>query len=218
MTAFIFDLDGTLVDTVYPHVIAWQAAFRTADLEIDGWRIHRRIGLSRSLLLEALKRECACKISLEEAEKIEQQHRDHFGRLIGQCRPTRGALDLLARLRQSQIPFGIATSGSRPGIDPLLERLKIDDSTVVVEGKCVSHGKPEPQVLISCQEQMGVRVEECFVVGDAVWDLLSAGRARMFSIGLLCGGAGAETLFEAGAFRVFEDPAELLDSLYQLGL
>ncbi|HEY2881447.1 MAG TPA: HAD family hydrolase [Pirellulales bacterium] len=218
MTAFIFDLDGTLVDSVYAHVLAWQAALKAAGLEIDGWRIHRRIGLSGALLLQALNRECGCNISSDEAHQIERHHGEQFNQFIGQCRPTRGAVELLAHLRESQIPVGIATSGSRPGIDPLLRSLKLDDSTIVVGGKRVSHGKPEPDEFVACQQKLGVRPEECFVVGDAVWDLLAAGRARMFSIGLLCGGAGAETLFEAGAYRVFEDPAELNDSLYQLGL
>ena len=99
-----------------------------------------------------------------------------------------------------------------------MEALEIDDGTVVIERKKVDHAKPEPDELLRCQQQLGVRADECFVVGDAIWDLLAAARARMLSIGLLCGGTGAQSLFEAGALRVFGDPAQLLDSLYQLGI
>jgi phosphoglycolate phosphatase-like HAD superfamily hydrolase len=96
--------------------------------------------------------------------------------------------------------------------------LGIDSSVIVIEGKKVSHPKPEPDELLACQQRLNVPVEECFVVGDAIWDLLAAGRAKMFSIGLLSGGHAARELFDAGAYRVFDDPAHLLESLYQLGI
>ena len=130
----------------------------------------------------------------------------------------RGAIALLRCLKEKSIPFGIATSGTKPGIDPSLACLGIDDGVPVVEGRKVIHPKPEPDELISCQKKLNVDRDECFVVGDAIWDLLAAGRARMFSIGLLSGGYGAEELFDAGAYRVFSDPAHLLESLYQLGI
>jgi HAD superfamily hydrolase (TIGR01549 family) len=216
--AFIFDLDGTLIDSVYQHVVAWRQAFQEAGLNVDSWRIHRRIGMSGGLLLQALEHECTRGVSADQLTRIEHRHNELFERSISTVLPLRGAVELLAHLKDKNIPFGIATSGSRPGINPLLQALGIDEDVVVVERKKVNHAKPEPDELLRCQQQLGVGTDACFVVGDAVWDLLAAGRARMFSIGLLCGGAGAETLFEAGAFRVFKDPAELLDSLYQLGI
>ena len=118
------------------------------------------------------------------------------------CRPLRGAVQLLKRLRGLAIPFGIATSGSRPGINPSLEALQINDDVVIVEGKKTEHPKPEPDELEECRKRLGVRAQQCFVVGDAIWDLLAASRARMFGIGLLSGGYQAHELFDA-AHRVF---------------
>ena len=214
MAAFIFDLDGTLVDSSYAHVVAWQQALREADLEVDAWRIHRRIGMSGGLLLHALSDELGCRVTTDQAQRIDKR----LQQSPSPCRPLRGAVASLRCLKEKLIPFGIATSGAKPGIDPSLECLGIDDGVPVVEGKKVSHPKPEPDELISCQKQLKVDRDECFVVGDTIWDLLAAGRARMFSIGLLSGDYGGEELFDAGAYRVFSDPAHLLESLYQLGI
>jgi len=218
MTAFIFDLDGTLIDSVYAHVLAWQEALADFDVSVDAWRINRRIGMSGGMMLQALSNELNCEVRPEMAKQMEKRHSELIENFRSKCRPLRGAVALLQSLRADGIPFGIATSGNRPGIDPSLLALGIPDDTVVIEGKNSPHGKPEPDELLRCQQKLQVEPEECFVVGDAVWDLLAASRARMFSIGLLTGGYAPSELFEAGAHRVFADPAELLSSLYQLGL
>jgi HAD superfamily hydrolase (TIGR01509 family) len=218
MPAFIFDLDGTLIDSVYAHILAWQQAIGEADIPVDAWHIHRRIGMSGTVLLHALCQELGCQVSSTQADQIEKRHAELYPSFQHEHRPLRGAVKLIAKLRAAQIPFGIATSGSRPGIDPSLKALGIERDVVVVEGKEVGHPKPEPDEFLRCQQTLGVRTDECFVVGDAVWDLLAAGRARMFSIGLLSGGNSAEELFKAGAFRVFADTEELRESLYQLGI
>jgi HAD superfamily hydrolase (TIGR01549 family) len=154
----------------------------------------------------------------ELAKRLQKRHGELFQKSDCGCRPLRGAVQLLKRLRGLAIPFGIATSGSRPGINPSLEALQINDDVVIVEGKKTEHPKPEPDELEECCKRLGVRAQQCFVVGDAIWDLLAASRAGMFSIGLLSGGYPARELFDAGAHRVFCDPAELDQSLYQLGL
>jgi HAD superfamily hydrolase (TIGR01549 family) len=218
MPAFIFDLDGTLIDSVYAHVLAWQQALRDFDIPVDGWRINRRMGMSGGLLLHALSDELNCEIEAARATDIEKRHSELFQAFQPKCRPLKGAVSLLQCLKEQGIPFGVATSGNRPGIDPSLEALGIIDDTIVIEGKGSKHPKPEPDELVRCQEALKVKAEECFVVGDAVWDLLAASRAQMFSIGLLTGGYASAELFEAGAHRVFADPAELKSSLYQLGI
>jgi HAD superfamily hydrolase (TIGR01509 family) len=218
MPAFIFDLDGSLIDTAYAHVVAWQQALYEAGLPVDSWRIHRRIGMSGGLLLHALSDELGCKVTNDQAAQVDKRHGELFQQSAAQCRPLRGARELLKRLKEQSIPFGIATSGTRPDINPSLECLGIGKDVIVIEGKKVSHPKPEPDELLVCQEKLDVPVKECFVVGDAIWDLLAAGRAGMFSIGLLSGGHGPQELFNAGAHRVFDDPADLLESLYQLGI
>ena len=125
---------------------------------------------------------------------------------------------LLEELRDRDIVHGIATSGRRPSIDASLESLGIGDETVVVQRGDVARAKPEPDLFLECARRLGQDAEECYVIGDAVWDLLAARRARMLSIGLLSGGYGADELQGAGAFRVYRDAAELQASLDELGI
>src|SRR5213078_664426 len=176
MRALIFDLDGTLVDTVYPHVVAWQQALEEAGMTIDGWRIHRRIGMSGGLFTRAVAREAGRPLTPEEAEEIQQRHGQLFREYLLERRPLPGAVELLAELRESGIAHGIATSGRRPEIDASLDVLGVGPETVVVERGHVERAKPEPDLFLSCSEQLGVPPEECYVIGDAVWDLLAARR------------------------------------------
>jgi HAD superfamily hydrolase (TIGR01509 family) len=218
MPALIFDLDGTLVDTVYAHVFAWQRALAEAELPIDGWRIHRRIGMSGGLFTRAVARELGRPLTTAEVEAIQARHGQLFRELLPERRPLPDAAELLAELRALGVPHGIATSGRRPEINASLEALGIGDETVVIERGNVERAKPEPDLFLACADRLGVPPEECYVVGDAVWDLLAARRARMLSIGLLSGGYGEDELISAGAFRVYRDTKELHASLDELGV
>ena len=218
MPALIFDLDGTLVDTVYAHVFAWQRALAEAGLAIDGWRIHRRIGMSGGLFTRAVARELGRPLTSTEVEAIQARHGQLFRELLPERRPLPGAAELLTELRTAGVPFGIATSGRRPEIDASLETLALGPETVVVERGNVQRAKPEPDLFLACAARLSVSPEECYVIGDAVWDLLAARRARMLSIGLLSGGYGEDELTRAGAFRVYRDTKELRESLDELGL
>jgi len=215
--ALVFDLDGTLIDTVYAHVFAWQRALAEADLPIDGWRIHRRIGMSGGLFARAVAREVGRELSPDEAEDIQRRHGEIFRELLPERRPLPGARELLAELRRRGVIHGIATSGRRPEIDKSLEALGVGAETVVIDRGSVARAKPAPDLFLACQEALGVEAGDCYVVGDAVWDLLAARRARMLSIGLLSGGYGADELLAAGAYRVYEDAEELRTSLDELG-
>jgi len=216
--ALIFDLDGTLIDTVYAHVFAWQRALAEAGLPIEGWRIHRRIGMSGGLFTRAVARELGRPLSDGEVEQIRKRHGELFRELMPERRPLPGAVALLAHLREIGVPFGIGTSGRRPEIDASLDALGIGGEVVVVERGDVLRAKPEPDLFLACQERMGVQIRDVTVVGDAVWDLLAARRAGMLSVGLLTGGYGEDELARAGAFRVYRDPAELDASLDELGI
>ncbi|WP_394823183.1 HAD family hydrolase [Pendulispora albinea] len=218
MRALIFDLDGTLVDTVYAHVFAWQQALAEAGMSIDGWRIHRKIGMSGGLFTRALARELGRSLEPGEARALQDRHGVIFRQLLPERRPLPGAIALLRRLRELEVPHGIATSGRRPEIDPSLRALEIPASTVVIERGDVARAKPEPDLFLACQSRLSVAAEECYVIGDAVWDLLAARRARMMSIGLLTGGYGEDELSGAGAYRVYRDAAELDASLDELGV
>jgi HAD superfamily hydrolase (TIGR01549 family) len=218
MAALIFDLDGTLVDTVYAHVFAWQRALAEAGMAVDGWRIHRRIGMSGGLFTRAVARELGREISPAEADELQQRHGELFLEFLVERRALPGAVELLRFLREKGIQYGIATSGRRPEIDASLAVLGIGPETLVVDRGHVLRAKPAPDLFLNCQQRLGVPIEDCFVVGDAVWDLLAARRARMLSIGMLSGGYGEDELTRAGAFRVYNDPAELHSALDELGI
>jgi HAD superfamily hydrolase (TIGR01509 family) len=218
VTALIFDLDGTLIDTVYAHVFAWQRALSEAELAIDGWRIHRRIGMSGGLFARAVARELGRRLTQSEVEAIQNRHGELFRQLLPERRPLPGAVELLRELREAGIPHGIATSGRRPEIDASLAALGVSPETVVVDRGDVRRAKPAPDLFLEAQARLGAAPADCYVIGDAVWDLLAARRAGMLSVGLLTGGYGEDELVRAGAFRVYTDAAELRGSLDELGL
>jgi HAD superfamily hydrolase (TIGR01509 family) len=220
MPALIFDLDGTLVDTVYAHVFSWQKAFLEADMSIDGWRIHRKIGMSGGLFTRAVGREIGHELSDDEARELQANHDRLFREMLPahERRPLPGAKEILVALRERGVTHGIATSGSRPGIDASLDALDVPDDMVIIQRGDVARAKPEPDLFLECAKRLEVEPEDCYVIGDAVWDLLAARRARMLSIGLLSGGYGADELLGAGAFRVYRDAAELQSSLDELGV
>jgi HAD superfamily hydrolase (TIGR01509 family) len=215
--ALIFDLDGTLVDTVYAHVFAWQRALADAGMPVDGWRIHRRIGMSGGLFARAVAREVGRQLTPDEVEAVQRRHGEIFRDLLPHRRPLPGAVELLAELRRRGIAHGIATSGRRPEIDVSLQALRIPPETVVIARGDVARAKPAPDLFLACQEALGAAARDCYVVGDAIWDLLAARRAAMLSIGLLSGGYGEDELLGAGAFRVYQDTSELHRSLDELG-
>jgi HAD superfamily hydrolase (TIGR01509 family) len=218
MRAVIFDLDGTLVDTVYAHTLAWQRVLREANIRIEAWKVHRLIGMSGGLLVTAAGHEIGRELSADEVQRLQQRHGAVYKEILPERDPLPGAVDLLRHLRDKRIAFGIATSGKREDVKPSLAALGVPDGVVVVDRSDVERAKPEPDLFLACQEKLGVSKDECYVVGDAVWDLLAARRAGMLSIGLLSGGYGQEELTRAGAYRVYANPAELLGLIYQLGL
>ena len=218
MKALIFDLDGTLVDSVYAHVLAWQLAFAEAGMPIDGWRLHRRMGMSGGLFKRAVMRELGRTISMPRLKGLDKRHGELFRQFLPKPRPLPGAVELLRFLRRNTIVHGIATSNQRPNINPSLKALGVTKDTVVVERGDVARAKPEPDLFLECSERLGVEVKDCYVVGDAVWDLMAARRAGMLSVGLLSGGYGEDELVRAGAFRVFRDAADLHNYLDELGV
>jgi HAD superfamily hydrolase (TIGR01549 family) len=217
-TAFLFDLDGTLVDSVYQHVLAWREALETEGIDLSVWRIHRKIGMSGGLFTNMLLRETQVEIDPARVERLQRLHAEAYKRNRADVRPLPGATALLTALTNAQIPWAIATSGRLETAGPVLERLGVDLSrTPVVTRDHVKFAKPEPDLFLAAAERLGVRIETASVVGDSVWDMLAATRARALGIGLLSGGYGLEELERAGAYRVYEDPADLLKHLDEVG-
>ena len=216
--AFLFDLDGTLVDSVYQHVLAWREALEAVGFELSVWRIHRRIGMSGGLFLNALARETGRQLTAADVARVQQTHAAAFLRQVAQVRPLPGARELLAYLTRTGVPWAIATSGRRESAQPMIEMLGIAPDVPVVTRDQVEHAKPDPDLFLAAAERLGVAVETAIVVGDSVWDLLAARRARALGVGLLSGGYGQDELERAGAYRVYEDPADLLLHIDELGI
>ena len=217
-TAFLFDLDGTLVDSVYQHVLAWREALETEGIDLSVWRVHRKIGMSGGLLTNILLRETQVDIDPARVERLQRLHAEAYKRNLANMRPLPGAIALLTALTNAQIPWAIATSGRLETAAPVLEKLGVDLSrTPVITRDQVKFAKPEPDLFIAAAERLDVRIETASVVGDSVWDMLAATRARALGIGLLSGGYGLEELERAGAYRVYEDPADLLKHLDEVG-
>jgi len=212
-TAFLFDLDGTLVDSVYQHVLAWKESLDAEGIDLSVWRIHRKIGMSGGLFTHILLRETGMEITHDRVERLRIGHAAAYGRLAdaGSVKPLPGAIALLAWLTDAGIPWGIATSGRMETAAHNLEALGVDPSKVpVVTRDQVRHAKPDPDLFVTCAERLGMDIREAVVLGDSIWDMLAAQRARALGIGLLSGGYGENELERAGAYRVFADPADLL--------
>src|ERR671931_532419 len=216
--AFLFDLDGTLVDSVYQHVLAWREALEVAGIELSVWRIHRRIGMSGGLFVNALLRETGHRVTAEEAERLQRLHTEAYLRQVKQVRPLPGARELLAYLSQAGVPWAIATSGRLETAGPALGFLGVDSDVPIVTRDQVAHAKPDPDLFLAAAERLQVTISNSVVVGDSVWDLLAACRARALGIGLLSGGYGQDELERAGAYRVYQDPADLLRHLDEVGV
>ena len=217
-TAFLFDLDGTLVDSVYQHVLAWREALEAGGIHLAVWRIHRQIGMSGGLFVNALAREMGRRLSAEEAERIHQVHSEAFKRYSSQVRPLPGASELLSYLTASNVPWAIATSGRMESASLSLHLLGINTDVPIITRDMVQHAKPDPDLFLAAAEKLGVDISDSVVVGDSIWDLLAARRARALGVGLLAGGYGREELERAGAYRVYNDPADLLRHLDEVGV
>jgi HAD superfamily hydrolase (TIGR01549 family) len=216
--AFLFDLDGTLVDSVYQHVLAWREALDREGIDLSVWRIHRRIGMSGGLFTNMLLRETGLELDPHRIERLQRLHAEAYKRNRTSIRPLPGARALLDALTTAEIPWAIATSGRLETAGPVLETLGVDlERTPVVTRDQVKYAKPEPDLFLTAAHRLRVGIETASVVGDSVWDMLAARRARALGIGLLSGGYGREELERAGAYRVFEDPADLLKHLDEVG-
>ncbi len=216
--SFLFDLDGTLIDSVYQHVIAWRTALSEIGIDLSVWRIHRRIGMSGGLFVSALLRETGRSLSQADIEMLQQAHAVQYRAQADSVSPLPGARDLLGALTAAGVPWAIATSGYAATARPALALLGLPDDTPMVTRDMVRHAKPDPDLFLAAAALLGVDPRYAMVVGDSVWDLLAARRAGALGVGLLSGGYGREELERAGAYRVYADPAEMLARLDEVGV
>lgn len=216
--SFLFDLDGTLVDSVYQHVLAWQQALHAAGIELSVWRIHRRIGMSGGLFTEMLLREVSVQITPDLLETLQRHHAEAYARLVPWVRPLPGATELLAYLTEAKLPWAIATSGRMISAQHNLRALGIDPTVAtVITRDDVVHAKPDPDLFIAAAERLGTDIHSAVIIGDSIWDMLAARRAHGLGVGLLSGGYGQDELERSGAIRVYEDPADMLRHIDEVG-
>jgi beta-phosphoglucomutase-like phosphatase (HAD superfamily) len=148
-TAFLFDLDGTLVDTVYLQVLAWREALEAAGIELAVWRIHRRIGMSGGLFVNELSRETGHRLTAEEEADIQRWHAEAYARQAKEIRPLPGARELLSYLTQIGLPWAIATSGRLESARPALDVLGVGSEIPVITRDQVQYAKPDPDLFLA---------------------------------------------------------------------
>jgi HAD superfamily hydrolase (TIGR01509 family) len=216
--ALLFDLDGTLIDSVYQHVLAWQEALTAFGIELSVWKIHRRIGMSGGLFVTALLRETGGWLSAGQIRELNLAHAEAFGRRRDSVRVLPGARELLETLTRRGVTWAIATSGLAVAAQPALEMLGLPPDTPLVTRDQVRHAKPDPDLFLAAAARVGADIGNAVVVGDSIWDLLAARRAGALGVGLLSGGYGSDELERAGAYRVYADPADLHAHLDEIGV
>jgi HAD superfamily hydrolase (TIGR01549 family) len=207
--AVLFDIDGTLVDSNYLHVDAWDRALAEIGHPVDVWRIHRGIGMDSGKLLEGLLGDAP---ELHSAAK--EEHARFYAESNSRLRPIAGARDLLHELARRDYQVVLATSAPQEELDALLDVLDVGgDVDAVTSGEDVETAKPDPDIIESALEKASSPASRAVMVGDAVWDMKAAARAGVISIGVLTGGYSREELLDAGATAVYDDVAELLAEL-----
>jgi len=215
--AILFDLDGTLMDSNYEHVTAWRLALRRAGVETPNAFLHRCIGMRGDLLVKAVYKEIGKNVSERTVGKLEKLHKAYFEKTLSSIKPLPGATALLKALTRRKVPWAIATGGDKSTVQKMTRPLGMPMAPVITADD-VDQAKPEPDVFLLAAQRLGMALSDCIVVGDSVWDLLGARRARALGVGLLCGGSGAAELTQAGAYRVYKHPADLLDHIVEIGI
>ena len=216
--AVLFDVDGTLVDSVYQHVAAWCEVLERTGIAFPAWRIHRRIGLGGELFVEALLADTGRTATPAAVKRLLRRHDSAFARRARQVKALPGARELLRFLSKAGVPWALATSGRAEDARPALEALGLRSGVAVVTGDEVAHAKPAPDLFVAAAERLGVPVAASLIVGDSVWDFTAARQVGADGVGLLSGGYGRDELVHAGAARVYQDPADLLRRIGDLGV
>lgn len=210
--AVVFDLDGTLVDTVVARIDAWETVFGEFGIPVMRSRLEPMIGMDGRRLAADVAAAAGTPIDAAAAEVIDRRAGALFDQLNRDPRPLPGARDALARLDAAKMSWAIATSSRAEQVVASVAALRLDHDPRIVDGSSVERAKPAPDLLLLAARQLGAKPEECWYVGDSTWDMQAAVAARMVAIGVLAGAAvGAEALREAGATAV-------LDTLDQLAL
>jgi HAD superfamily hydrolase (TIGR01509 family) len=208
--AILFDVDGTLVDSNYLHIHAWQRAFAEVGIDVETWRIHRSIGMDGATLVRSFSDDAPD----ETQKRLKDLHSQYYAEMAPLLRPLPGARTLLQRVADLGLQVVLATSAPEDELALLRKVLDCDDIVAEVTSSAdVDTAKPQPDIVNVALERAGTSAERAVFVGDAIWDAEASARAHVKSIGVLSGGVSRGELETAGAVLVFENADDLLKHL-----
>ena len=207
--AVIFDLDGTLVDTVEARIRAWLAVFEEVGIPADPAQVATLIGSDGRRLAREVAGAAGVTLEPGRDEEIDAGCGAVFAAMNARPRALPGVADLLRRLGAAGVPWAIATSSRREQVASSVDALGLGRQPLIVDGSHVEHAKPAPDLLLLAARELHAEPQRCWYVGDATWDMLAASAARMVPIGVTSGAVDAETLLGAGARWVVASLADL---------
>jgi HAD superfamily hydrolase (TIGR01509 family) len=216
VTAVLFDVDGTLVDTNYLHAVTWWEAFTMSGFTVPMSNIHRAIGMGGDQLLDHL---LPADRDRDGDAGIQTAHDALFSVYWQRLRPLPGAASLLRACKQRDQRVVLATSARPPELAAMRAVLDAEDAIDEVTSSAdVEHSKPAPDIVEVALRKAAVSESEALFVGDTVWDVQACQRAGVPCLAMLSGGFGRDELLAAGALQVYEGPADLLDQITQTPL
>jgi HAD superfamily hydrolase (TIGR01509 family) len=200
----LFDVDGTLVDTNYLHVVAWWQAFRAYGHTIEMRRLHETVGQGADRFVES--------ILGHSDEKVSNAHTDFYGPFLHELAAFPKAAELLRMTKKAGLVVVLATSASAKEAEHLTSAIDADDAIDAVTSKDdVEESKPDPDIVQTALDKSGVDADEALFVGDTVWDVEAAKRAGLDCVAVLSGGIPEADLRDAGAIAIYRDVAHILD-------
>jgi HAD superfamily hydrolase (TIGR01509 family) len=203
----LLDLDGTLVDSVFLHVVSWHQAFTDSGRSVPSWKIHEGIGMGSDRIVPWLLGEHP-----DDAEALSDAHKKLFLERAEGLTPTPGAQALLDDLRRREIPFLVATSAGGEMAEALLSALG-EPELDTFNADDVDSSKPAPELLAAALDELGVSADDATMVGDSPWDAEAADRIGVRMLAVRCGGFGDSRLLDGGAAAVVDDPRALVGRL-----
>ncbi|WP_431234524.1 HAD family hydrolase [Mycolicibacterium psychrotolerans] len=208
--AVLFDIDGTLVDSNYLHVHAWQQAFHEVGLPVQAWHVHRSIGMDGSTLVEELSDGADDDVQ----KRLKDFHTRYYEASADLLTALPGARELLQRVADLGLQVVLATSAPENELAMLRKTLDCDELvSAITSSEDVEEAKPRPDIVNVALEKAGVSAQQAVFIGDTVWDVEASARAGVPCIAVLSGGVGRGELEKAGAAAIFDDAQELLDKL-----
>lgn len=209
--AVIFDLDGTLVDTVETRITAWLRVFEEEGIPASRAAIAPLIGSDGKLLTRRIARAAGIDLDDAQVEAIDKRCGEIFDQLNTEPRPLTGLREALAWIDELGVAWSIATSSRREQVTRSVRALRLRKDPTIVDGSHVARAKPAPDLLLEAARVLGVPAGKCWYVGDSTWDMRAAAAAGMVPIGVPTGSADSPELRAAGAAAVIGSLAELRD-------